>query len=67
MALFLFLRPRPGYIEKLLEESNFIPGFYKRKRRGHRGRFLELGEQEGGGEGADSPRLDKWKSGGPQY
>ena len=21
--------PRPGYIEKLLEENNFIPGFYK--------------------------------------
>lgn len=56
--MFLFLRPRQGYIEKLLGENNFIPGFYKRKKRGHRARLLGLlGEQEGGKERGDYPRL----------
>lgn len=43
--------------ETLLEENNPIPGSCKRNRREHRGRFLGMGEWEGGEEGEDSPRL----------
>lgn len=48
MALYSFFSGPSQAIEKLLKENNFIHSFYKRKRRGHRGRLLGLGEGEEG-------------------